>query len=59
MMKKIVLLLAVGVILPVLSARELRESVENAQGQISALLADLRQKENRKFNTKEVPSCMK
>ena len=42
-----------------MSARELRESVENAQGQISALLADLRQKENRKFNTKEVPSCMK
>ena len=42
-----------------MSARELRESVENAQGQISALLADLRQKENRKFNAKEVPTCMK
>ena len=42
-----------------MSARELRESVENTQGQISALLAELRRSENRKFNSKEVPKCMK
>ena len=38
-----------------MSARELRETVEQAQGQIHALLAELRQKENRKFHKKEVP----
>ena len=38
-----------------MSARELWESVEGTQGEISALLAELRRKENRKFNSKEVP----
>ena len=42
-----------------MSARELWEEVERTQGQISALLADLRQKENRKFNQKEVSKCTK
>lgn len=41
-----------------MSARELWEAVEEAQGQISAFLAELRQKENRKFHSKEVPKCM-
>ena len=35
-----------------MSARELRESVESAQGEISALLEELRRKENRKFYKK-------
>ena len=35
-----------------MSARELRESVENARGEISDLLALLRQKEDRKFHEK-------
>ena len=38
-----------------MSAREFRENVEEAQGEISQLLAELCQRENRKFNTKEVP----
>jgi predicted RNA-binding protein with PIN domain len=41
-----------------MSARELRENVEQAQGEISKLLSELSQRENRKFNTKEVPKCM-
>ncbi len=40
-----------------MSARELRESVENARGEISDLLAVLRQRENRKFNERGEPKC--
>ena len=36
-----------------MSARELRESVESAQGEISDLLAVLRAKETRKFHDKQ------
>ena len=42
-----------------MSARELWEDVDRAQEQIRAFLTELRQKENRKFNQKEVPKCMK
>ena len=42
-----------------MSARELRESVENASGEIRDLLVKLHQSENRKFHEKEVPKCMK
>ena len=42
-----------------MSARELWEEIERTQGQISELLARLRQRENQKFNQKEVPKCMK
>ena len=38
-----------------MSARELREEVEQAQVQISLILAENRQREERKFNQKEVP----
>ena len=37
-----------------MSARELWEEIERTQGQISELLAELRQKSDRKFNQKEV-----
>ena len=38
-----------------MSAREFWAEVETAQGQIRELLTNLRQRENRKFNQKEVP----
>ena len=38
-----------------MSAREFWADVETAQGQIREFLTELRQKENRKFNQKEVP----
>ena len=38
-----------------MSAREFWTDVETAQGQIRELLTELRQRENRKFNQKEVP----
>jgi len=41
-----------------MSARELRESEENASGEIRDLLVKLHQSENRKFHEKEVPQCM-
>ncbi len=40
-----------------MSARELRESVENARGEIRDLLTVLCQKENRKFNERGEPKC--
>ncbi len=40
-----------------MSARELRESVEHAKGEIRDLLTVLRQKENRKFNERGEPKC--
>ncbi len=42
-----------------MSARELRESVENARGEIRDLLTVLRQRENRKFNERGEPKCTK
>lgn len=42
-----------------MSARELWEDVEQAKAQIREFLAELRQKENRKFQEKEVPKCIK
>ena len=42
-----------------MSARELWEELELAQEQISLILAENRQREERKFNQKEVPPCMK